>query len=277
MKRESFALKLSLALGLTVLLAVATIAVLLNVLISRHFEEYVSVGTQPRLYVLVPVLESYYAANGHWDGAADLLQPTPTPTKGGGAGGGGGGGGGGAHRGEDSGEVNMEAALIIADASGRVVADATDRYVGTKLNKTVLERAQTLTFEGRIVGYLGNLAGPREVDFRNKLNISILWAGILVSVVAILLGIVATSRALKPLHIVREGAKRIGAGDLSYRVPVQSQDELGDLAAQFNEMAARPPTRRALASHHDRRYRPRVTHATLGDTCSARGAARRHL
>lgn len=34
-----------------------------------------------------------------------------------------------------------------------------------------------------------------------------------------------------------EGTRRLGAGDLDYRVPVESQDEIGALAAAFNQMA----------------------------------------
>jgi two-component system NtrC family sensor kinase len=42
----------------------------------------------------------------------------------------------------------------------------------------------------------------------------------------------------RPVSSLREGTMRLARGDLSYRIPVRSSDELGALAASFNEMAA---------------------------------------
>lgn len=41
-----------------------------------------------------------------------------------------------------------------------------------------------------------------------------------------------------PLHALAEGAEAFGRGEFSYRVPVIHQDEIGDLALRFNQMAA---------------------------------------
>lgn len=42
---------------------------------------------------------------------------------------------------------------------------------------------------------------------------------------------------LQPLQALRDGSLRIGQGDLSYRINLNRQDEVGQLAAAFNEMA----------------------------------------
>lgn len=42
----------------------------------------------------------------------------------------------------------------------------------------------------------------------------------------------------RPVSSLREGTIRLARGDLSYRIPVRSSDELGHLAKSFNEMAA---------------------------------------
>lgn len=42
----------------------------------------------------------------------------------------------------------------------------------------------------------------------------------------------------RPVKLLQEGTVRLARGDLSYRIPVRSSDELGALAASFNEMAA---------------------------------------
>jgi signal transduction histidine kinase len=48
---------------------------------------------------------------------------------------------------------------------------------------------------------------------------------------------VAAKKIANPVRELAEGAKRIGTGELGYRVPEASDDELGDLARSFNEMA----------------------------------------
>ncbi len=47
------------------------------------------------------------------------------------------------------------------------------------------------------------------------------------------------SRTLtRPLGLLERTAKRIGQGDLGQRIEIETSDEIGDLAATFNEMAA---------------------------------------
>lgn len=43
----------------------------------------------------------------------------------------------------------------------------------------------------------------------------------------------------RPIRLLRDGARVIGQGDLSHRIRVTTRDELGDLAEEFNIMAAR--------------------------------------
>ncbi len=43
---------------------------------------------------------------------------------------------------------------------------------------------------------------------------------------------------MKGIGTLKEGADIIGSGDLNHRIPVDTQDELGDLAASFNSMTA---------------------------------------
>ena len=48
----------------------------------------------------------------------------------------------------------------------------------------------------------------------------------------------ATTRSIVvPIRAIEESAKMIAGGDLSQRVPVMTQDELGSLAGEFNQMA----------------------------------------
>lgn len=59
-----------------------------------------------------------------------------------------------------------------------------------------------------------------------------------------LLVMLVTSRFLRqlilaPMEKLREGADRLGSGDLAYRIDLNPQNEVGQVAAAFNDMAAR--------------------------------------
>ena len=49
----------------------------------------------------------------------------------------------------------------------------------------------------------------------------------------------AIRRILKPVRWLNEGVRQVSLGNLKHRVPLKKSDELGDLAAAFNDMTAR--------------------------------------
>ncbi len=55
--------------------------------------------------------------------------------------------------------------------------------------------------------------------------------------VAILAGILLARRMLIPIRALRDGARKLGAGDFGHRIEVKTADELEELADQFNSMA----------------------------------------
>ena len=67
---------------------------------------------------------------------------------------------------------------------------------------------------------------------------TIVLTGGLALVIAIALAIGLARTFTRPILALQTGVKRLGQGDLEYRVAVKSQDEIGLLAAVFNEMAA---------------------------------------
>src|ERR1700760_1049822 len=56
-------------------------------------------------------------------------------------------------------------------------------------------------------------------------------------IIATLAGSVMARRMLVPINALRAGARRLGSGDFSQRIEVNSNDELEELADQFNSMA----------------------------------------
>ena len=59
-------------------------------------------------------------------------------------------------------------------------------------------------------------------------------AGVLVSAGA---AHVLSARLTRPLERLRQGVQRFGRGELDHRVPIETTDEIGELALQFNQMA----------------------------------------
>lgn len=61
-----------------------------------------------------------------------------------------------------------------------------------------------------------------------------------------LLTLIVTSLVLRPIGRLTEGVKQIGQGDYSSRVHIESEDEIGSLAREFNKMAQSLAEREAL-------------------------------
>ena len=71
---------------------------------------------------------------------------------------------------------------------------------------------------------------------------SLLRTGVLLLVgvgMALLASLLIGLRVVRPLQALRQGATRIGAGELDHRINIKTGDELEVLANEFNEMTAR--------------------------------------
>lgn len=90
---------------------------------------------------------------------------------------------------------------------------------------------------GKLSGVL--LAGT-SLREQFRLERAILSSGLLVATSGILIGALlgwwTTERITRPVERLAEGARAVAGGDLSARVEVLSQDEIGELARAFNRM-----------------------------------------
>ena len=66
-------------------------------------------------------------------------------------------------------------------------------------------------------------------------TVGLVLFGVLLSV---LVSLVLARRMVRPIQALREGAGRIGAGDLGHRLEVKTGDEIEALAEQFNQMTS---------------------------------------
>lgn len=67
----------------------------------------------------------------------------------------------------------------------------------------------------------------------------IVFATLLAMGFGIVLAILLSFLLTRPIGLLRDGAQKIGEGDLTHRIRITTRDELGDLAREFNVMAAK--------------------------------------
>jgi adenylate cyclase len=56
---------------------------------------------------------------------------------------------------------------------------------------------------------------------------------------AFLVSLLISRKVVRPLAVLRDGAKRIGAGEFDHRIEIKSGDEFEEVAGEFNHMAGR--------------------------------------
>lgn len=69
-----------------------------------------------------------------------------------------------------------------------------------------------------------------------------IWSTVLVAVsaliVALIFSLILAERIVRPIRYFMEASRKISSGDYTVKVPVETGDELGHLAGEFNQMAA---------------------------------------
>jgi len=119
-----------------------------------------------------------------------------------------------------------------------------------KIEKFKLYDNKGIELEGYIkpIFYNGNLSGSilmisndNHIERPDKIYV-IIWMSIILALALILSSIImyyfSRRILIKPLEEINNAAKRLSRGDVSKRVSIKSNDEIGELAESFNIMAA---------------------------------------
>lgn len=135
-------------------------------------------------------------------------------------------------------------------------------YVGVPVERRRLRQgAIGGAILARPVGVAGELLGPAVAR--------VLLAGSLAVGLAVVVAAVLARTLTRPVADLSRAARRIAAGDLSQRVPAGSDDEIGELARSFNEMAIGL----AEAQRREREFLASVSHELRTPLTSIRGYA----
>jgi signal transduction histidine kinase len=92
---------------------------------------------------------------------------------------------------------------------------------------------------GRLLATTRDLSGHTELErrFLDAVNRAVLWAVLLVAAASLAAAALLSRQLVAPLRQLTAAAEALAGGDLSQRVAVRSQDEVGELARTFNQMA----------------------------------------
>jgi len=176
---------------------------------------------------IVSELSNYYNQNGSWDGAEIIFIQGGPPYQ----------------PGFGSGGPNRRPTFVLTDENGNVLI-ANERYqIGDKVSQADFELGISITEDGKVIGVLVPMrtpfqGNPREVEFIERINLTLLYGALIGAVIALLLGIFLSRTITRPLRELTNATHAVSEGDLTQQVPVRSKDELGELAKAFNKMSA---------------------------------------
>lgn len=239
--------KLLLAFALVVATALGVVAVLTERAVGTEFRAYVQGGGQAYTTRVAALLRQYYLARGNWSGVEGVMEAF---------------------------KRFPDDRILLADGTGRIVADTDNQLVGRELPKIDGVTPQSINVAGRIVGQVvtlsqatsnvpgrGGMLGrigeagrgrgaaattatddlqptqSPESAFESSISRA-LWVSVVVAgLLALGLGGIIALQIVRPLRLLTRGAEKVASGNLSYRVEISSRDEVGQLAGAFNQMA----------------------------------------
>ncbi len=174
---------------------------------------------------------AYYEENGSWRGIAPHLfaqtiqaqQPQQPP---------------------DPNQVRPSPIIFaLADEHGMIVIPAGVYHPKEIVDAATLAEGTPIEIDGVVVGtalQTGKVPQLSSVEqgYIDRTNQALLLTSIVAMLIALLLGAALARSLTRPIRDLTEATYAMASGDLAQEVPVRSQDELGELTASFNQMAA---------------------------------------
>ncbi len=168
-------------------------------------------------------LSNYHLKNGSWAGVETAFAPQPD-------------------FGPGPEEHRPSQPFTLADENGVVICSDGKYKPGNKLSQTDFEIGTSIMEDGRVIGIFVPLrmpfqGQPRELEFIERTNLTLLYGALIGAVIALLLGIFLSRTLTRPIRELTRATHAVSEGDLSQQVTVHSNDELGELAKAFNKMS----------------------------------------
>lgn len=220
---RSLALKLTFSFLVVGVVGVVLVALFVRQRTQQEFGQFVLTRFQQDI---LDELTDYYEANGSWDEINAIFvrdQFFPLGRR----------------------ALHL-APVILLDADSVVVYGGLRYQRGQQLRRDD-SQGVSIEIEGTTVGWLRfepfgdpvpQLTESPESDFLASVNQVILLGAIGATAIALLLGVLLARSISRPVRELTAATQFVAQGELGHQVPVRTKDELGKLAASFNQMSA---------------------------------------
>ncbi len=133
--------------------------------------------------------------------------------------------------------------LILIDDSGKIITDSMDLKKGEVhppehwLKGVPVRSADTIVGTVLYGSMIDPVLNPLDRDFLRSVNWAIALSALIIVLIAIVLGYYFVSSIVSPLNHLSKAISQITEGDLDVQVSINSEDEINNLANNFNEMS----------------------------------------
>lgn len=124
-----------------------------------------------------------------------------------------------------------------------VLLDASKNFVQGRRNSYLPQSLKPIQVNAQVVGYLGfyprrNLHEDSDnQQFVNDLRRTFILVGLLTLFSSLIIALLFSRQLVKPIRSLRRSTSALAAGDYKTRIDIHSNDELGDLSRDFNQLA----------------------------------------
>jgi signal transduction histidine kinase len=222
---------------LVTLLGTLINALIITTMTGVFFNRYLDSSGKNLADVMTPQLVAYYQEKGTWDGVDVLFKNNPMPMM------------------DFKGETKnhpppsmmddhppIDIRFILVDQNGKTVADNSQGPNRTSPRTDQTQNSYPIQVNNQTVGTLlvfGTPTDPNSPGFAFiEAVTNTTWLTMLITaLLGVLLGFLIFRQIISPVRSMTRAAQQIARGDLSQRVKAASKDEIGLLAAAFNQMA----------------------------------------
>ena len=214
---RSLTVKMVLAFTLVSLVGIALVAVMAAQFTGNQFKEFFENQNSDSL---ITDLRDYYRLNGSWRGI-ERISNNPSFTQ------------------------KYGWGFVVVDTQGKVILrNPNAPQFGRIFNRELIADGGIPIFvDGNVVGTYYNLGirienrPPLPTQIR-RLYSSLVYASLGAVLASVFLGVLLARSLTRTLRELTVATKKVAKGELEQQVPIRSNDELGELAASFNQMSS---------------------------------------
>jgi len=248
-RRMRLSSRLTLSFVLVIIISVLIMVVVANQIAIRRYDDLSRAFGVQWGARMAPALANYYSRNGDWEGVDGLFDSDRANR---------------AAQGPAPGKPASQAPtlpknnpgpvarMLLFDVDGKLVFDSGADQGSLKVTaKQLDEHGIAILLDGGPIGTLlieaslGRLSPAQRAQTQSMTTL-LLLAGLAAAVGVALVSELQTRNILRPVRALVDAANHLAEGDLTHRIPVDTNDELGEMAGAFNTMASKLEEQSAL-------------------------------